>query len=417
MKNWRFWALMILSVFALGGVAGADSHYEALAAYQGKVYALKNEETGSYPSFVYFPSEIVEFNEDLTVSRSMVLDDGTSAAKNSGFLARYGGKLYIGSTGSGLPNTEWGAVWEVDIASWTARQILNVSDTGVDPFAGISGLAIANDGTAFLLVGGYDDSFNFSATLFITTVAALANGNTGSGMPISSEGGYSWGIAWSEFDQTLWMMAGSELQARSKSGGITEAFNTSQLGNNINTISPLEGRAGLFYTAVPDDYSSTSAGFITKTGSTYAVQKDLVTNLGGDTAVFAFMDHNGNARLLLREYQYGPNDLISVYDPENFSSPLVNASDWGTNIHSIATLGKYLYLGTYEGYNPGEPDQLSGEIKRVDLSVYDVPDKPDKPEEPDKPSNSSGGGGCDSGFGVMAWLLLASASLIKRRKR
>jgi len=408
MKKWRFLAFTVLSLMLWCGVASGDVHYEGLTTYGGKIYALISEETASYPNFTYYPSKIAEYDKDLNELRRLELKDGEAAAKNSEILALHGGKLYVGSNGGALGDPVWGDVWEVDIATWAARHILDVSQIGVDPYAGIAGLAIADDGTAFLLTGGYDASWNFRAMLFVTTVDNLSTGNVGTGIPITPKiNGYSWGIAWSEFDQTLWVAAGTELHAYSESG--IETFTPLRLGNNIGSIAALGDRTGLIYTA--SDYVNTSVGGITKTGSAYTVQKDLLTNLTGDAAVFAFKDHNGNARVFLREYNYGANDFISIYNPNDFSKPIINVSDWGSNIHAITTLGNYLYYGTYEDYDESG-DQLSGKLGRIDMSAW--------------PGGGNGGGdydydddggGCDSGFGVTILLLLIPAVLINYRKR
>lgn len=382
-------------------------HYEGLTTYGGKIYGLVTNETHTgFNDYVWSPSEIVEFDVDLNELRRLPLNDGTNSAKNSGILEIRSGKLYIGSTGSALPNTAWGDVWEVDIASWKARQLLAVNDTVIAPYAGISGLAVANDGTAFLLVGGYDANWDFGSKLFVTTITKMSAGDFGTVISMPLEAGYSRGIAWSEFDQTFWVMVGKDLQARSKTGALLESFTPAQLGNNIYTISPLEG-GGLFYAV--SDYINGSAGIITKSGSTYTVRANLADGFGGDAVGFAFKDHKGNARALIREYHYGPDDSVFVYDPKDFKAPIVNVSNWGTNISAVTSLGNYLYIGAYESYNPGDPTQLSGGIKRVNMSVW--------------PNSSTGGGGdddggggCDSGLGVMALLLLFPVVLIKLRK-
>ena len=411
MKNWRFWALLVLSLMLWRGVAVASvpfEHYEALTVYGGRVYALMTRETHTdFYDWEYFPSRIAELDENLNELRSLELKDGTNAAKNSGFFALHGGKLYVGSIGGDMGGGEAGDVWEVDIETWTASQVLDVSSDG-----GISGLAIANDGTAFILVGGYDASWNFQATLYVTTAGILSGGTTlaaiGPGILISGSG-YSWGLAWSEPDEALWVMAGEELKAYSKTGAPLRTFSPLELGNNIVSIAALES-GGLYYTV--SDYVTASAGRITKAGSAYTVQQNLVTGFSGDTAVFTFRDHNNDDHVLMREFNYGPNDNVLIYDLDNFTTPKVNVSNWGTNIHAIARLGTYLYLGTYESYDASN-NQLSGEIKRFDMSGWhDV-----QPEKPEEPSESTGGGGCDSGFATLAWLLLAPAALTKHRKR
>ncbi|MCL1941782.1 MAG: SYNERG-CTERM sorting domain-containing protein, partial [Synergistaceae bacterium] len=256
------------------------------------------------------------------------------------------------------------------------------------------------------LSGEYDASWNFSATLYVTTVAKLSAGDHGAGSNISGTG-YEWGIIWSEPDQTLWVMAGSGLQARSKTGALIESFTPSQLGDSIYSISPLDD-GGLVYSVVDyPSYTACSIGRIIKTGSAYKVEKNLITGLGGDAEVFGFKNHNGKTCVLLREYNFGSDDNIYIYDASsNFSFPIVNASDWKiSNTHAIATLDKYLYLVSYENYTPGS-GQLSGLIRPVDMTTWPVAKHDD-----------GSGGGCDSGFGAAFLLLLVPAAFIRYRKK
>jgi hypothetical protein len=128
--------------------------------------------------------------------------------------------------------------------------------------------------------------------------------------------------------------------------------------------------ADVFYAV--SNYSNGSAGVVTRSRSNgrngqYAVQKDLVSNFGVDAAGFTFRDPAGRERAMIREYNYGPNDTVYVWDPEDWKTPLANVKDWGSNIHAAASVGKYLYLATYESY-AGEPGgEDAGEVARVDM--------------------------------------------------
>ncbi|MCL2010999.1 MAG: SYNERG-CTERM sorting domain-containing protein [Synergistaceae bacterium] len=402
--------MTVLAVFVLGGTADADSHFEKVVTYNNKIYALRTNEV----SYTWYPSEIVELDADLIVQRTRTLNDGTNAAKNSLSLALHGNKLYVGSVGGGMMGGEAGDVWEVNITTWTASQVLDVS--GINE--GIYGLAIQETVGApvtdmvFLLGGYYDASypFDFHANLYITDVNTLTGpGSLPTGIPIvPTTNGYSWNIAWSESEQILWVMAGTELQAYDVTTNSFTTFSPITLGGNIESIAVLDG-VGLFYTANTGYTEPSLLGKITYNGGVFSTPQQLVANIGnGDAAVFAFRDHNKAPRVLVREYNYGPNDNVYIYDAAGaFVSPIVNESNWGSNIHAITTLGNYLYLGTYESYS-GSSTQLSGEIKRVDMSGW--------------PTFSwvggGGGGGCDAGFGGAALLLLLiPIALRKNRKK
>jgi hypothetical protein len=131
--------------------------------------------------------------------------------------------------------------------------------------------------------------------------------------------------------------------------------------------------ADIFYAV--SNYSNGSAGVITKSGGEYAVQKDVVSNFGVDAAGFTFKDHNGADRAMIREYRYGPNDTVYVWDPANWASPLVNPSNWGSNIHAAVSSGGYLYLATYESYAGESGGEDTGEVVRVDMRNGYIRDK------------------------------------------
>jgi len=409
LKKLRFLALAVLSVMLWSGAAAASisSHYTAMVTTpDNRIFAIRaySEPIFVEPWRVWHTSEIVEVDAELNVLRELPLTDGTNVARHSLHLAYHDGKLYIGSIG-GAMGAETGDVWEVDIVNWTSHRIFNLA-----PGKGIYGLDIANDGTVFLLIGTYISTWpaDFSGELHVTTAAELPNVMSGTGAPITPlVDGFSWNIAWSEFDETLWVMAGSELQAFGKNGAHIETFTPLQLGGNIYSIAPLEG-GGLVYTV--SDFSSASIGFI---NAGLEVSSNLVTNLGGqfgDAFVFAFRDQLGRDRVLLSEYVGGPNDFISIYDPSDFSQPIINTSSWeGANFRTVITLGNFLYYGTFEDYNPADPTtQLSGIIGRVDMGTW---------PGSGAGGGSGGGGGCNGGFGLFAILLVAGFSLLKTRRK
>ena len=413
MKYWKFLVLAVLSLMLWSEAAAASVLYRYTALIttpEGRMFALRSLETDP-PTFppVWSHSEIVEVDYP-NVRLIARLEDGPNSAKNTPFLVYHNGMLYVASIGGAQGwGLEAGDVWVVDIAGGTQRQIRNFGNRGVQ------GLAIANDGTMFLLLGRYhsDDNWNldwrFDVMLFITNVSDMSIGTE---IPLSGDG-FSWGIAWSEDDRTLWVMAGTELQARGKDGQLLNLnngrpFTPAQLGSNIYSISPREG-GGLFYAVSDYSAGSGSIGFIAANG---IIRPNLATGLGGprgDAGLFAFRDHRARHRLLVRERISGSNDLILIYNPDDFSGPIVNTSEWrASNILAVATLGNYLYYATYESYNPVDNTQLSGVIGRVDMSLW---------QEDPLTQPSSGGGGCDSGFGMAVLLLLVPMTLFKYRKR
>jgi hypothetical protein len=142
----------------------------------------------------------------------------------------------------------------------------------------------------------------------------------------------------------------------------------------IFTVLASRADANIFYTS--SNYTNGSAGVITGDGGNFTVLGKLVSNLGLDASGFTFTDHDGKQRAMIREYTYGPNDSVYVWDPANWLSPLVNTKSWGSNIHAVASDGRqYLYLTTYESYKDGSFSQDTGEVVRIDMKNNYEPDK------------------------------------------
>lgn len=129
---------------------------------------------------------------------------------------------------------------------------------------------------------------------------------------------------------------------------------------------PSTADADVFYAV--SNYSTGSAGTIAKTASGFSVKANLVNNLGRDAWGLSFRDSAGNERAMVREYRYGPNDTVYIWDPANWKTPIVNESTFGSNIHAVTSHGQYLFAVTYEGYFNGVSYQDSGEILRVDTA-------------------------------------------------
>jgi hypothetical protein len=123
--------------------------------------------------------------------------------------------------------------------------------------------------------------------------------------------------------------------------------------------------ADVFYAS--SKYETGSAGVIKKDGGSFSVNRDVTSNFGQDAWGFTFKDPNGTERAMIREYNYGPNDTVYVWDPANFKATPLNVKTWGSNIHAVASDGQYLYLATYESYAGASGPQDTGEIVRVDM--------------------------------------------------
>lgn len=218
-------------------------HAEAIRVIGDSIYVLFSYETNSDYVFEYKASEVVVFDNELDVIDEVKLDDGKGVyAKNSLRMVEYGGKLYISSVGGGMGTGAWGDVWEVDIDTLDAKQVLNPSEMSeFDNPVGVESIAAAPDGTIYLLFGGYDENWNYAASLYVTTASDLSAGDVGEKAPdFSAETGYSWDILYDEFDEVLWCMAGSGIELRDKAGKITRVFAPGQLGDNVASIAIID---------------------------------------------------------------------------------------------------------------------------------------------------------------------------------
>ncbi|MDR1649975.1 MAG: hypothetical protein LBR71_06910, partial [Synergistaceae bacterium] len=226
-------------------------HGEAIHVQDGKVYVLFGMPYNGVTE--YEASEIVEFDAELNRLRSVRLENSAGAeGRNATRMAFYGGKLYVACMGGFQGPDSWGDIWEVDIFAephMTARQALDGRNlpytvNGEPVNVGMYAVDFARDGTAFVLAGSYNAGYSFRARLFVTTAARLAAGDV-DGSAVAAEyrniPGESWGLLWDEPAGTLWCMAGTKLEARDKNGAPLRTFTARELGDNIYSVSLLNG--------------------------------------------------------------------------------------------------------------------------------------------------------------------------------
>jgi hypothetical protein len=205
---------------------------QGVTLWGGKVYAL----TGGWDkSFNHMQGEITEFDSGLGKLRS------AQVGKNPFGMAFYGGKAYVACQGGMLGNGLWGDVWEVDLASMTSRQVLDMSKISSVTFpSGAASISIAKDGTAFLLVGGYDpnDDWSYLPKLYVTTADKLSSGDIGMLAPaLTKNPGAGWTVCYDEAMGILWVEAGIYIEARGKDGSVKKKFTPLDLGGEAYSVS------------------------------------------------------------------------------------------------------------------------------------------------------------------------------------
>jgi hypothetical protein len=224
-------------------------HAEAIHIENGKIYVLFGMPYNGVNQ--YEASEIVEFDAELNVQRTVQLKDSSGhIARNAVTMAYRDGKLYVAAMGGYQGPNSWGDIWQVDILSMTAKQVLDGHDIpytvdGQSVNVGLYGVDFADDGTAYVLAGSYSADYSFRARLFVTTESRLAAGDAGRVVQeyanSQAYAGYSWGLLWDEADSTLWCMTGRSLEARDKAGSNPRSFTPAELGDNVYSISLLNG--------------------------------------------------------------------------------------------------------------------------------------------------------------------------------
>ncbi|MDL2264682.1 hypothetical protein LJC31_08535, partial [Synergistaceae bacterium OttesenSCG-928-I11] len=356
-------------------------HAEEVVAAGDKIYGLYTLRGGDYPNFSYKAAEIVEFDAELNKTRSVKLEGASgNAGKNAEKMAYHDGKLYVACMGGAQVTGTWGSVWEVNTADMTARRLLDAKTLSAfadAPDALVHSIAVAKDGTAYLLVIAYMEDYSATAKLYVTDVTKLSNGDAGTAHDLTGVG-YSWGLAYGEEAQTLWCMTGSELQARDKSGALVKTFTPQDLGNNIGSIAPLadtgSGKPGLFYTASAPDYSGSSTGVVTKDGTAFTVS-DTRANYGSDIRAFAYADADGAKRVLVRDAMFTGADTVYVWDVANWTTPILNEQGSYANVHGAVASGQYLYLAAYDRLKADGSIESKGEFVRLDMKNAHKRDK------------------------------------------
>lgn len=113
------------------------------------------------------------------------------------------------------------------------------------------------------------------------------------------------------------------------------------------------------YTITNESYSTGTAGAINGDRSAtsptaFTAQKDKITGLNGDPAVFNFFDTATQSRLVLRQYTYSPTaepyKIINPFASSWTPSIVLPEPSWSNvaNLHAVATKENWLYATGYD---------------------------------------------------------------------
>jgi hypothetical protein len=204
-----------------------------------KLYVLTYTYDGVHTGNAQFAtSEVFEFDLNLNFLRKLILGSGSLEAKNAQYMQVFNGKLYVGSTGGaqGAEARSFGGLWEIDPSTLSEKQLLDLGDLDDSDLAGkdkgVQRFQITKDGTVYLLVGGYDSEWNYSAKLYVSTVARLSEGEIGEEASAPSSISE---ILYDEQTETLWVLSASwidgKLYAYDKNAALKKEFTPDALGD------------------------------------------------------------------------------------------------------------------------------------------------------------------------------------------
>ena len=138
----------------------------------------------------------------------------------------------------------------------------------------------------------------------------------------------------------------------------------------VSVVFAAQASADLAYTVVDSTYTSGSFGLLKETDGYFNTQKEVVTSLNGDHAVYSFMNAAGKQRVMISQYTKGQPDTVSIYDPESgWKTPIERQWTDFSNKRAAAALDNYLYAIGYDNAKLVRVD-MAGEIYNQD-KVYD----------------------------------------------
>ncbi|MDR1915324.1 MAG: hypothetical protein LBQ58_01965 [Synergistaceae bacterium] len=212
-------------------VSGKPKKTQGVVLWNDKVYALNGAWDGA---FNHEQGEVTEFDADLKALRS------AKVGKNPFEMAIYDGKAYVACQGGMLGAGLWGDIWEVDLASMTSEKVIDINKISAITFpSGAASISIAKDGTAFVIVGGYDpdDSWSYKPVLYVTTTDKLSRGDIGTLAPaLTKNPGVGWLVRYDEALEILWLEGGIGIEARDKRGAVIRKFTPLELGGDAYSI-------------------------------------------------------------------------------------------------------------------------------------------------------------------------------------
>lgn len=206
-------AYSLAGTYTFPGTSGYDKHGMAIAAVGDYVYGLFAEVTDPWGAANYLNSKVVRLNKDTLAPVGNPVEVG----KNAFTLKHYNNKLYVASIGGKQKNDGTSNVGEsklnvVNLANMTVTTPFTAGTMIPYDFRDI---AISSTGSAYILVGSYNSSYNMNGRVYQTTVAAIDSGNIGTLREnINNVPGYYWALLYDNAASRIWLAKGNQIDLR-----------------------------------------------------------------------------------------------------------------------------------------------------------------------------------------------------------
>ncbi|MDI9388025.1 MAG: hypothetical protein QM441_02225 [Synergistota bacterium] len=236
--------------FTYNGTAGYNYHGQGIVRAGDHVFALFNEEKGTYPNFEYNGGRLVKLTADLQEAGR------ATVGKNPFSVKSHAGMIYVVSTGGAQNGGDFNrdsVIQRVNPNTMVAETLLRAGDQAATSVLDdtledsewlydFRDIAFAPNGDVYILAGAYSEDWSrFNAKIFKTTLQGLADGSIGTEYRDVSGPGFVWSIEYDAVDGILWCAAGNRLRAFDGTG--SWEFDPEDLGGNFYSFTVVDAPA------------------------------------------------------------------------------------------------------------------------------------------------------------------------------
>lgn len=227
--------------FIYSATSGYNAHGQGVARAGDHVFALFNEEKGTYPNFEYNDGRLVKLTAGLQETGR------ATVGKNPFSVKVHGGMIYVTCTGGEQRNGDFNrgsVIQRVNPNTLAVETLLRAGDIETEDGwrYDLRDIAFAPNGDVYILAGAYSEDWSrFNAKIFRTNLQGLADGSIGTEYRDASGPGFVWSIEYDAVDSILWCAAGNRLRAFD--GGDSWEFDAEALGGNFYSFAVVDAPA------------------------------------------------------------------------------------------------------------------------------------------------------------------------------